>query len=168
MRSKKRIVFVGIVLSVLCLAACEGSQIKNYEYEVYYVRNSLRSDDEVYPSANIFRSLEEWEDFYKEYPDGAQIVPVNTKELNKVCKQYDEAYFEEHDLIVLMIDETSGSNSLEMKKVYYDKKNGQWQLTVKRHMAKGGSDDMVMWNILVELDAGKVIEEGEEVEVILE
>ena len=77
---------------------------------------------------------------------------------------YDDGYFAQNQLIVLRLDETSGSVRHKVTGVQKDE-NGQWTVTVQKQIPEMGTCDMARWHILVEVQMGKITGSEETVAV---
>ena len=80
------------------------------------------------------------------------------------CDRYDDAFFARRDLIILVLEEGSGSVRHEIQGVrpYYD---NSWLLTGRRIVPEIGTDDMAQWHILIEIDKNLI---GEDETIVLE
>ena len=65
--------------------------------------------------------------------------------------RYDDAYFAEHDLIVVFLAESSGSIRHKVNAVYRNNATGEWAIDIERILPDGdGTADVAWWTIFIE------------------
>lgn len=131
--------------------AAEGAEPKAYMVSTQEIRTDGGSEDIVYPLVTVLRSREELEDYCRAQRD---IFDLESGFLD-ACKGYDSSYFAQNDLILICVEENSGSVTHQVTDVCEE--NGGWVITVVRHEPEEKTDDLAQWHILVEVQMGKVI-----------
>ena len=135
--------------------AKENKEPKPYAVSSRSIRTDGGAKDISYPFVTILRSREELEDYCLVQ---GRLFDLETGFL-EACEAYDEIYFAEHDLILLCLEESSGSVTHQVTDVRDE--NGEWIITVTKHapveMIRDMPFDMTQWHILIEVQMGKVI-----------
>ena len=118
------------------------------EFNAVYSRTDGYIEKKVYPyvtvigtRAEIVRYTSENEgqyDFYTTFYDAVTA--------------YDTAFFEEKSLIVIMLEEGSGSIRHEVAGIDYNSSTGESIVKINRTVPEEQTDDMAEWHILVEID----------------
>ena len=149
-----------------------GETKADLEFEAQYIRTNGYHEEVEYPLVKIIRSVEELNNYYdanKEKYDlerKGKVYSDTTIGFLDACDRYDEAYFEKQILIMVLLEEGSGSirhkvNSLSM--VDDDK----WIIVIETVAPDVGTDDMAAWHILIEPEAGINVESESNVTVLL-
>ena len=141
---------------------CENAEPNAYLVSTREIRTDGGNEDITYPFVTVLRSREELEDYCLAQ---GEVFDLETEFLD-ACKGYDESYFAKHDLILICVEETSGSVTHQVTDVREEK--GGWIITVVRHEPEEKTADMAQWHILVEIQMGKVIAPEATVSVRLE
>ena len=105
--------------------------LEKKQYPYVTVINS-RTEIERYTSEN-----EGWYDFYSTFYD--------------TVTQYDTAFFEKSSLIMILLEEPSGSYTHEVTDVEYDSSTGYTDVKISRSVPAEVTDDMAEWHIIVEI-----------------
>ena len=83
------------------------------------------------------------------------------------CDKYDDAYFERQNLVLIILEEGSGSIRHEITDVRKRRdENGAslgWDITIKRIVPEMGTDDMAQWHLFLEVQMGKVMKDEDQV-----
>ena len=79
---------------------------------------------------------------------------------------YDAVYFADHSLIMIMLEEGSGSVRHEVSGIVCE--NGETTITINRILPEGDmTDDMAEWHVLVEIPKGSpVLENPDAIRVV--
>lgn len=144
-----------------------GTEPEGCAFEAQYVRTDGYHAGMQYPRITVIRSRAELDAYYEanknlynlERRDGSIAGFLNA------CDKYDEVYFESQDLILVLLEEGSGSVRHEVTGVRQDPVSGNWTITIKRRIPEIGTSDMAEWHIFVEIQAGKVVEEGQTIQI---
>lgn len=132
-------------------SAQEDAEPKSYVVSSREIRTDGGGEDISYPFVTILRSREELEDYCLAQ---GKIYDLESGFL-EACSAYREDYFADNDLILLCVEETSGSVTHQVTDVREE--NGEWIITVVRYEPEEGTCDMAQWHILIEVQMGKVI-----------
>lgn len=143
--------------------------IKNFAFETQYISTHGGYDKE-YPIVKIIRSEKELEEYYYEncetyrFDRGRDDIIAFYVADNK----YDEKYFENQILILVLVEEGSGSIRHAVTELKTVTLNGEskTQITINRLIPTACTADMEMWHIFIEPEAGVEIESEEDIEII--
>lgn len=136
---------------------------KDLDVNVQYIRTNGYDPDVTYPQAFIVSNREELESYYekakdkydlkrKEYPYSDETIGF----LDAIDK-YDVKFFEEHCLMIILLEEGSGSVRHEVTSVtaypsILDRVADFIKPSIKRIVPEVGTCDMAEWHILIEMD----------------
>ncbi len=89
--------------------------------------------------------------FYQEAGKGYQfdVSYDSAMSFAEVIEKYDSSYFEENALIIVHIEEVSGSIRHTVESL--EKVNGRLEVKIKRHVPETGTDDMADWFAIIEV-----------------
>ena len=83
------------------------------------------------------------------------------------CDKYDNAYFERQNLVLIVLQEGSGSIRHEITDVRRHRiENGAldgWDITIDRKVPEAGTEDMAQWHLFLEVQMGDVIKATDKV-----
>lgn len=132
-----------------------------YAFTAQYVRTDAAGDPKDFPAVLVLRSYEEFTEYIaahrEEYQLDLEFIPA--------CSRYDEEYFAKNDLILIRLEESSGSISHEVTDVYHD--DDGWQIRIDRVTPEERTDDMAQWHILLEIQMGKVVNETSDINLVI-
>jgi len=119
-----------------------SSDYTDMKFDSKNIQTHLYIDDFKSPSVDIIDSVNDIKKYKKNF---------NDTKLNSALDEYTSNYFNNKVLVIVTIQESSGSNSNKVDRVY---KTGNYKIniSVQRKTAEIGTDDMAMWHLLVELD----------------
>ena len=183
---KKLLAYILIIVSLLSLASCSQSgrghgrggdeSVKSYndtewlndihtienlpsvDFDAQYIRAGSKKELSAYPAVKIIRSANEMSRYLKKETHMSDAL-VNA------CQKYDADYFKEQILIIVLLEEGSGSVRHEVEKVGAD--NTHAVIQIKSIAPEVGTCDMAWWHILIEPEAGVQIADEEDVTVFL-
>lgn len=143
---------------------------QSWVYQKQYIRTDGGDENRSYPFYEIIRSREELNRYYEEHKEmydlerRENVYADSSIGFLDACDRYDDAFFARRDLIILVLEEGSGSVRHEIQGVrpYYD---NSWLLTGRRIVPEIGTDDMAQWHILIEIDKNLI---GEDETIVLE
>lgn len=147
-----------------------GGDPQSWVYQKQYIRTDGGEEITEYPLYEIIRSREELNRYYEEHKD---IYDLERREavyadssigFLDACDRYDEAFFAQRDLIILVLAEGSGSVRHEIQSIrpYYD---NSWLLTGRRIVPEIGTDDIAQWHLLIEIEKNLI---GEDDTIVLD
>ena len=183
---KKLLAYILIIVSLLSLASCSQSgrghdrggdeSVKSYndtewlndihmienlpsvDFDAQYIRAGSKKELSAYPAVKIIRSANEMSRYLKNETHMSE-------ELVSACEKYNADYFKEQILIIVLLEEGSGSVRHEVEKVGSD--NTHAVIQIKSMAPEVGTCDMAWWHILIEPEAGVQIADEDDVTVFL-
>ena len=140
----------------------EGSS-KYEENSVSFISRYIRTDgydeDAKYPDVKIIRSVGELHEYYSvnkdkyDFERKDEVYSDTTIGFLDACDKYDEAYFKNQILVMVLLEEGSGSirHNVESVKVAQDDK---LYINICAIVPEVGTCDMAEWHILIEPEDG--------------
>lgn len=128
-----------------------------------YVRTDGDYDGQKFPSAKIIRSVSELKAYYASCKDG--MFEAGYESLGEYLgdgSKYDDDYFKDRILVIVLLEEGSGSISHEVPSIAVDE-NGKAMIHIRRFCPEVLTCDMAYWHILVEPEAGTGIANEESI-----
>ena len=122
------------------------------DFEAYYVRTNGGMDEVEYPQVTVISSTAELEDYretYGEFYDlshRAKTYESDTEGFADLVENCDGEFFREHVLVLILLEESSGSVGHEVTGVLED-----GTITIRRDVPEIGTDDMAQWHVLLML-----------------
>lgn len=142
-------------------------------FDAQYIRTDGYHEGVQYPVVKIIRSVGELNAYYEankeEYSLGRNdnVSSDTTIGFLDACDRYDNAYFEDHILVMVLLEEGSGSNRHEVQAVHMSA-GGQCRIDIDRIVPEAGTCDMAEWHILIEPEAGVKIEKESDITVFVD
>ena len=126
-------------------------------FAVQYIRTDGYNDGEKYPKTIWITSVDELKEYYNANKDKYNLSNVWYQTIGYLdaVKKYDDAFFENHDLLFVLLEEGSGSIWHEVTGVKaIPGQSGQYTLQpeIDRITSEVGTDDMAEWHIMIEVD----------------
>lgn len=150
---KKIIAFAFVVLMTFSLSACGAEKPtvtsldenktsaetaeKSLPFKAQYIRTYSGADGSDYPKTFLVKNRSELEKNFAEYGE-----------------KYDDNFFENHELIIVLLKEGSGSIRHEVEKVVLTQSQSgrcSVQPFIKRIVPEVGTCDMAYWRIIIEI-----------------
>lgn len=139
-----------------------GPLYKQIGFNAQYIRTNAIDYDENNEKTIWISNDEELDAYYEQNKDkyylGSVEKPLADQTIGFIdaIKNYDDAFFKDHDLIIVVLEEASGSNRHEVTSVdlYYSMLNRvQYfiQPNIKRIIPEAGTCDMANWHIIIEI-----------------
>ena len=139
-----------------------------YAFEAQYIRTDGYSEERSYPYHVVINSKEELQAYYeanKELFDlerKEEVYSDTTIGFLDACDKYDDTYFERQNLVLIVLEEGSGSIRHEITDVRnrWDENGAPlgWNITINRIAPEVCTDDMAQWHLFLEVQMGDVIE----------
>ena len=151
--AKKTICLVLILALAAGLAGCTASAedggknetvqpaLKTVPFDAKYFRVSWTDHDE-WPACYVFTDSASLARYYLSQPYN------DTEQAMKAISAYDDAWFAEHQLIVVPVDSGSGSTRYKVALVTKEK------ILINCLVPEIGTCDMASWRIFIEVDKG--------------
>lgn len=145
---------------------CENAPVA---FAAQYIRTDPYCEDNDYPSVVVIRSVEALQQYYEENKGmydlerKEKVYADTTIGFLDACDGYDEAYFAKQSLVMVILEEGSGSIRHEVMAVESTEVNGQDGLVIKieSRVPEVCTDDMAEWHILIETEEGFIVPEPE-------
>ena len=134
-----------------------------YAFEAQYIRADGCSEERAYPYHTVISSRSELEAYYEVYKDTynlerrEKVYSDSTIGFLDACDKYDDAYFERKNLVLIVLQEGSGSIRHEITDVRRNVENGGWDITIDVKAPEVVTDDMAQWHLFLEVQMGDVI-----------
>lgn len=146
----------------------DPSDASSVDFEAQYIRTNGYRENVKYPMVKIIRSVRELNAYYKANQENYDLERKDTVYSDTTigfldaCDGYDDAYFAEHILVVVLLEEGSGSIRHKVQSVMMNP-DGQCSVYIDTIVPEAGTADMAEWHILIEPEAG--IEIGNESDI---
>lgn len=144
------------------------------QFAVQYIRTNGVMEDCEYPDVKIIRSTDELNAYYDGNKDRYDLERKDTVYADSTigfldaCDRYNDAYFEEKILIMVVLQEGSGSVRHSVDSVEFDSNTGQYAIHIRSIVPEVGTDDTAQWHILIEPETGITVANVEDVIVYLD
>lgn len=126
-------------------------------YDVQYIRTNGYHEGAEYPFVKIIHSVEELNAYYHANKDKydlerhEKVYSDTTIGFLDACDKYDETYFEKQKLIIVFLEEGSGSVRHKVESVIMGTDDICY-IDIDTIVPEVGTDDMAQWHILIELE----------------
>ena len=120
-----------------------------------YIRTNGYHEDVEYPVVKIIRSVEELNAYYNENKErydlerNDKVYSDTTIGFLDACDKYTAGYFEDQILVMVLLEEGSGSIRHNVDNVKHGS-DGKLYISIRRDVPEVGTDDMAEWHILIE------------------
>ena len=145
--------------------------ITQIDYQAQYIRTNGYTGVMDYPSIRIMDSPQDLTDYYQTWHEifdlerKKQVYSDSTIGFLDACDRYDEAFFETHYLIFVLLEESSGSICHEVQNIQQTA-SGKTIISIDRQIPEAGTADMAQWHIILELSREHLVENPADVSVI--
>lgn len=119
----------------------------DYLFYAHYIRVGEQNGEAEYPTTELITSRAELE----QYCTGLE--------------EYDDSYFTDNNLLLITLEEPSGSIRHRVVGFRRDPETAEWTVTVERNVPAECTDDMALWQILISVQMGAAVREGDEIYV---
>ena len=140
------------------------------DFEAQYIRTGAQNYAGPYPSVAVICSVDELTAYYETNKDQFYLErredPASDSTIGflDACDKYDAAFFEEHALVFVILEEGSGSTRHNIEFVKVDQ-NGVMYISVLSIDPEVGTCDMAYWHIMTEIPKDNVPASEEDVVV---
>ena len=141
--------------------------------QAQYIRTNGYTEAFEYPSIRIMESQQDLSDYYNTWHEvfdlepREQVYSDTTIGFLDACDRYDEAFFETHYLIFVLLEEPSGSIRHEVQSVEQTQ-DEKLSISIDHQVPEAGTDDMAQWHIILELSRRHLVENSEDVELYID
>ena len=145
-----------------------------YDFNAQYIRTGGGHEDVEYPVVKIIRSVDELNAYYNANKDKYSLErrtdPASDSTIGflDACDKYDEAYFEDQILVMVLLKEGSGSIRHEVRSIAWSEQNKKLTVYIESIVPEIGTADVAEWHILVEPESIVKVDSGDDVTVILD
>lgn len=142
-------------------------------FDAQYIRTDGYHEDARYPAVKLIRSVRELNEYYEANKEKYSLGRNGNVSLDTTigfldaCDRYDDTYFEDHILVMVLLEEGSGSNRHKVRSVYMSA-GGRCCICIDRIVPEARTCDMAEWHILIELEAGIEIEKESDITVFVD
>lgn len=150
-----------------------ASEPEAYAFDAQYIRTDGYSEERAYPYHTVISSKAELEAYYEAYKDiydleRREVVYSDTSiGFLDACDKYDDAYFERQNLVLIVLQEGSGSIRHEITDVrrhrIENSASDGWDITIDVKAPEVVTDDMAQWHLFFEVQMGDVIKPTDKV-----
>ena len=148
----------------------DGSPVN---YDVQYIRTNGYHEEAEYPVVKVIRTVDELNAYYNankskyDLERHEKVYSDTTIGFLDACDKYDEAYFEKQSLIMVLLEEGSGSVRHKVESVIMGT-DDMCYISIDTIVPEVGTDDMAEWHILIEPEADVDIASASDVIVYLD
>lgn len=135
-----------------------GSDEKTYlNFNAKYIRTSSKTHTESYPVLTVVRSVDDLTSYYKSNKDRFDLerrgdtASDGTMGFLDVCDKYDSEFFKDNALVLIAIEEGSGSTRHIVDNVTASA-SGEFSVDIRSLSPEVGTCDMAQWHIMLEID----------------
>lgn len=151
----------------------EVDYLKEIDFKAQYVRTDGFHEVIRHPITNIIRQKSELDAYYNENRDDyylerrETVYSDTTIGFLDACDKYDDEYFKDHILLMVVLQEGSGSNRHKVNSVYLTGK--KITIDIETLVPECGTSDEAIWHILIELRADEADVSNEpDIEVLID
>ena len=175
---KKLTAFALVTICILALCACGSTDVppppENYGFAAQYIRtDGYYYEERNYPYHVVINSKEELEAYYEANRKNFNLERKSLAHSDSTigfldaCDKYDDAYFERQNLVLVVLQEGSGSIRHEITDFCrrWDE-NGTstgWNITINQIIPDVATADMAQWHLFLEVPMGDVIKNDDDV-----
>lgn len=137
----------------------EPEKVESVDFEAQYIRTNGYEDGATFPRVVVIRSQKELKEYYSENCDTfdlerkEKVYSDTTIGFLDACDKYDKEYFADQILIMVLLEEGSGSIRHEVTGVELSE-TGILNISIRDIVPEIGTADMAEWHILIEPEIG--------------
>jgi len=157
----KKIILTLLICTVTFLIGCQSTPENNLkkeltlDFDVQYIRTDGYVDGASYPMITVINSAQELNEYYAINRDTydldkkEKVYSDTTIGFLDAVDKYDDAYFKDNILVLVLLEE--GSGSIRHKVSDVKRNDNNIEIGIKRIVPEIGTSDMAEWHIMVEL-----------------
>lgn len=151
----------------------KGRPVPPEEYGVQYIRTNGYREGAGFPQAVIIRSTEELDGYYRANRDTfdlereENVSSDSTIGFLDACDKYDATYFEKGYLVLVLLEEGSGSVRHKVTEVSAND-GGELTVQIDTISPEIGTCDMAEWHIILEMSNNTYVKDESAVRVFLD
>lgn len=155
---KKIITLVSSILILSLLIGCAPFLTKSYneflkieDVQMEIIRTNGYHGDASYPYIQIIKTENELLEYYQEKKEEYNMESDDESSFKSRMEYYNESFFENYVLAIILIEEPSGSIRHELETV--ENSDNSIVFTIKRIIPEMGTTDMAQWHLLISIPA---------------
>lgn len=139
--------------------------LKDYPCQAQYVRTDAVNDSISYPKVTVIENRDELQAYYEKYKHVFQLERKVGESAGFLgaCAKYDDAYFAQHKIILIALEEKSGSVRHTGTKLSGADRN--WEIYIDKNAPQIGTSDMAQWHVFVEVPTDIGIDKDDIIEL---
>ena len=142
-----------------------------YEWgDVQYVRTNGGAPDTEFPHSLVIRSRQELLEYYEQNKAYYNMDSSRDESpaFRDAIDRYDEAYFAKRELLVVVLQENSGSirHHVNFMRERFTETEGWWEVSITSFSSMYETEDMAQWHILIEMPEGLHTTPDEEITLL--
>lgn len=163
----KKFITVILALGLLCVFLGGSRKQESCEFSVQYIRTNGYNYGIEYPVVTVIRSVKELQDYYGanksryDLERKTKIYSDTTIGFLDACDKYTDDYFKTSSLVLILLEEGSGSFRHEVLDVSTE--NDKWNITIEVITPEACTSDMAEWHIFLEIQS--MIDENDTINV---
>ena len=138
--------------------------------DVQYVRTNGGVPGVEFPYSLIIRSRQELLDYYENNKAHYNMDASwdESPAFRDAIERYDDAYFAGRELLVVVLQENSGSirHRVNFMRDRYTETEGWWEVSITSFSPSNVTDDMAQWHVLIEMPEGLHTNPDEEITLL--
>lgn len=145
----------------------EKSEPVEVDFEAVYTRTDGYIEKKTYPYVTVINSRTELEKYTADNEGQYNFYETSSSEgFYDIVTPYDAVFFADNSLVMIMLEEGSGSIRHEVKDIVCE--NGETTVTIERIVPSGAvTDDMAEWHVVVEIPkTSPILENPENIKVV--
>lgn len=141
---------------------------------VQYIRTDGGAEGTEFPDVKVIRSREELEKYYRDNRENFDLERRENVSSDftigflDACDRYDDAFFAENTLVMILLEEPSGSIRHQVTKQYVSSLSRQYLVYIDKQEPEVGTCDMAYWHILVPVKGTDTVECPTDVNVFVD
>jgi len=151
----KKLITSLLLFFVTLASAVTNTGGNRADFNARYIRTDGYYEGAEYPVVTVISTKEELDKYCEKYETRYDLISQSSASSGAstgflgVVENYTESFFESNFLVIVLLEENSGSVRHEVLRVA---ENGD--IAIKRLIPEIGTADMAEWNIIIELDNG--------------
>ncbi len=178
MLSASTLLLLCVLVLTIFVGCDEASDSKKYgendcEFSAQYIRTNGYHDGVRYPVVTVIHSVDDLTAYYEANKDKyslerrtGTIYSDSTIGFLDACDKYDEEYFEDQILLMVLLEEGSGSIRHKVERVATNEEGIVVDITTI--IPEVGTCDMAEWHIFIEPEAGVFAEDADDITVFID
>lgn len=144
-----------LILLAGCSAVVNQPQTdaeKSEPFRVHYIRTNGIVEGAQYPITTVITDVVQLQEYYEQNKDLYDFKNEwgDSVSFQKAVAAYNEAFFENNALILVVLEEGSGSVWHNVERL--SRQNGTLQIDIRRTTPEVYTTDMAQWHIILEVD----------------